>query len=463
MKKRIVMGSVIVALLMLVSTQIIFIKEVKSEPTPHEGDAYAGTFWLTELDVSGDLQTIDYIGVPHVNATDDWVVWPTGEGDVIANWSVDIEGNHPEYWVIFSIGVFNVDDNNIAISHDCFQKSYNADTDYHETGSLTCNVNFTTGQKYSGEQTIVCHLGALVQINDTSEAEDFTIWSEDRCIIGFDFEWPRDEPFSDFIVESNDNFEPFFSYIDGWDDPGRFTSEDDMLNEQTLVMQSELPSDPPDYLYDWNLGKIDFYEDWSSYWDLDDSTFTPAVFTKKWGPVESIVSGYARLRWEVHANEGDIHIQCVWKLRIKDPPDEYGRATKMNYFSWEPGEDTTGVEIACIRVPISHDDPNGDQDGNISISGTIHAWTIFLWKTKTFNLDEVGYKIKYSDEEPPEYEEETTMEWYEKLAYNSGPCNISFSGTSPIIVDISEALLQDGKLLYIFSGDTGETKVTLTT
>lgn len=158
MKKKFVLGSVFVILLMLVSTQTVFLNIVKSEPTVHTGDADVGSLWITELDVSTDLTTIDYVGISHVNASDDWVLWENGTGNITADWSVDIERNHPEYYVLIGMVVYNIDDSNKEIGNDSYIKTYTTNLDYDESGTLTVALNFTQQQQQAGSQTLVCYL-----------------------------------------------------------------------------------------------------------------------------------------------------------------------------------------------------------------------------------------------------------------------------------------------------------------
>lgn len=188
MKRKIFWGSVVVALLMLVTSQIVFLNTVRSDPTRHAGDADAGSLWISELDVSSDLATIDYIGIGHANATDDWVLWQYGTGNITANWSVNIgAGNHPEYFVIFSLLVFNVDHNNTEIGNDTFSKTYTARNYYSESGNLSVAIEFTPQQMAVGSQTLVCYLNTHIQINYTVEAVNFSSMADDRSVIAVEF------------------------------------------------------------------------------------------------------------------------------------------------------------------------------------------------------------------------------------------------------------------------------------
>jgi len=122
MKKKIFV-SVLAILIMLMSIPLVF-QTVKSIDFT-TGDAYIGTFWVSELNVSGiELHTIDYIGIAHANASDQWMFWGEGTGSVKANWTVDIENNHPEYYVQFTIDVYNADNNTEFLGNDTFSKKY---------------------------------------------------------------------------------------------------------------------------------------------------------------------------------------------------------------------------------------------------------------------------------------------------------------------------------------------------
>ena len=98
---------------MLVSTQTVFLNIVKSDPQLHPGEAFVGDLWVSELNVSSVLEEVAFVGVGHANATDDYVAWEHGEGDIVANWTVQIdERSHPDYCVMFSLIAYNVDYNN---------------------------------------------------------------------------------------------------------------------------------------------------------------------------------------------------------------------------------------------------------------------------------------------------------------------------------------------------------------
>jgi hypothetical protein len=237
MKKKIMLGSVIITLLMLVTTQVVLLNTVRSsDPTAHEGDADVGSLWISELDTTSDLQNVPYVGIGHANATDDWAIWTDGTGNINSSWDVDIGEIHPEYYVKFALSVYNVDDNNTEIGNDTFIKTYNTMTSYDESGTLTVALEFSQQQQQAGSQTLVCYLDAYIRINDTVEAKNFTSWADDRCVVAIDFSDPGDQPlFPTYREEANENFPSMFSYINGWDLSARFSDEDDMLNNQTFA------------------------------------------------------------------------------------------------------------------------------------------------------------------------------------------------------------------------------------
>jgi len=279
MKNKIVWGSVLVALLMLVSTQIVFIESVRSsDPTAHEGDADAGDLWIDNLDVSSELRTMDYIGIGHADATDDWVIWDDGSGNINASWDVDIgPGTHPEYYVLICMVIYNIDDNNNEIGNDTFTKTYNANTPYDESGTLSVAVSFTQQQQQAGSQTLVCYMSACAMINDTTEAKNFTSWGHDRCVIAVDFTDPTQPLFPTYREEANENFPSMWSYCEGWDEGGRFTNEDDMLQNLTFYTVKGNAGDESSY--SWKIGVLDFH--FAIFGGMNDETIFNGMNYKK--------------------------------------------------------------------------------------------------------------------------------------------------------------------------------------
>lgn len=75
--------------MILVISQTTFFTNVRSDPDPSSsiGDADAGSFWVNEMIVSSELNFTN-IGIAHANASDDYVEWREGRGNVTADWSV---------------------------------------------------------------------------------------------------------------------------------------------------------------------------------------------------------------------------------------------------------------------------------------------------------------------------------------------------------------------------------------
>lgn len=234
MKRKMFWGSIVVILLMLLSSQIVFFNTVKSDPSSHTGDADVGRLWISELNVESAVESFDFIGIGHVNATDDWVLWEEGTGNITADWNVDIDNNHPEYYVRFYLIIFNVDldDDDNEIGNATFVKTYSENTSCNEGGTLTVVLEFTPDQMAEYSQTLVCYLQTWVTLNETQEAVNFTSSADDRSVVAVDFETPMQVPqFSTYVNESNEEYPSMWSWIDGWEE--RFESEYEMLNTQT--------------------------------------------------------------------------------------------------------------------------------------------------------------------------------------------------------------------------------------
>lgn len=143
MKKRYILGSVIVALLMLVSTQIMFLNTAKSDPTSHTGDANVGMLWISELNVEPAVDSFDFIGIGHVDAMDDWVLWEEGIGNITATWGVTADDNHPEYFITFDLAICNVDDNNEEIGNDTVTRTISENQSCSMDGTLKVELQFS--------------------------------------------------------------------------------------------------------------------------------------------------------------------------------------------------------------------------------------------------------------------------------------------------------------------------------
>jgi hypothetical protein len=257
MKEKYILGSILCILLMLVSTQTVFMNIVKSDPQIHQGEVFVGNLWVSELNISSVLEEVAFVGVGHANATDDYVAWESGEGDIVANWTVQIEKrSHPDYCVIFSLSVCNVDDDNSEMDSAYCVEDYEADTGYDDSGYLRLHVEFDSDfLKNNTEATLVCYLNAVVKINNTEEAVNFTTWGQDRCIVGVLFDPDSSfEPYSHFRIEANDNFPNIWSWLPGWNESNRFDNEQDMLESQTFFYVSGNEQSEEG---DWHLGEFE--------------------------------------------------------------------------------------------------------------------------------------------------------------------------------------------------------------
>jgi len=359
MKEKYVLGSVLVILLMLVSTQTMIMNVVKSDPTIHAGDAFVGNLWISELDVSSVLEETDYIGIGHVNATEDYVLWENGQGNITANWTVDIETEtHPEYCIMFSLLVFNIDDNNTELGNDSIMRTYDAEEKYDESGTLLVAIEFDEGflQTYD-EATVVCILNALVKINNTEEATNFTTWAIDRCVIGIGLdEEVSEEPFSRFRTEANVNFSTPFAYSSGWDEENRFDDEDDMLNTITYAQIGKRISEPSGN-YNWYLGHIDVELKSNGRLNfnyLDDWTPNLEKMYCKWENDEIVLNTY--INYEITGTDpiyNDVYL--IYGLRA----DLVGTVHRSDWINPTLGD--TGYMYNNFIIPESENKPPYDK------------------------------------------------------------------------------------------------------
>ena len=301
MKKKIVLSSVIVALLMLASLQIVFMNTVRSDPTMHAGDADIGDLWLSELDVSSALTEIDNVSIAHVNASDDWVLWENRTGDVTADWDITIGDNHPEYHVIFNFVIYDVP-NHTEIGNTSYETTLTEGISYDTGGTLSVALDFSYLPQYEKIRTLVCGLGAYVKVNKTEcEAVNFTNTASDRCVVGVNFENPPSE-FSKFREEADTEFPPPWARISGWDEESRFESEEEMLNTQTtFVVGNQTSSQQQQYNHTWYIGNISVFRNGriklkNVIWDVDELNTTWSVGEDGW------VRGVVNVNYSIENN-----------------------------------------------------------------------------------------------------------------------------------------------------------------
>lgn len=466
MKRKMFWGSVVVALLMLVSSQIVFLNAVKSDPTRHTGDAEVGDLWISELNVSSDLETIDYIGIGHVNATEDWVFWQDGIGNINASWSVEIEKNHPEYYIIYSLLVINVDDNCNETGNATFTKTYNEDTEYDEGGTLSIAVEFTEQQMQMEHQTLVCYLGASVRINNTIEAINFTVNAEDRCVLAVDFVEPqRLPPFSAYKEHANDEYPSRWSWIEGWDE--NFSSEEEMLDDQSIVISGD-PQQPDMEWCGWHIAWIQImqYKDKSIY------NICPTGIIPEWEvniPSQNVAQGRSYVNVTMNKLGGGEEITRTYRIRLVILHlNDNGKIGEG--FKWVNSDvfPTDTVQKFCYDPTT--DVYAGYKDGNNYVHCIGHIWCtrkkagdqLF---DQTFHKKLVDLKVKIVDDDGENQLDNTSytqFAWQEKCAYLCGSYNITTTGTALISVDISEGLAKNEESVFTFSADRGDTKIELT-
>ena len=460
MRKKIIV-SILAVLIMLMSLPLVF-QTVKSIDYT-TGDAYIGTFWVSELDVSGtNLETVDFIGIAHANASDQWVVWVDGDGYVKANWTVDIGNNHPEYYVQFTIDVFNADNNGEFRGSDTFYKKYDANTSYDESGTLSTSLSFSQSEQQLQEQTLVGYLSAVVVLVNTTEAKNFSVMAEDRSIIGVGFDFPRGESFGPFITEANDKEPPEWSGVDEWNQQSRFENVEDQMCNQTLVISGKktFTAGTTQHNPDWYIGDLDIWENenggFNFTWTLENQNIT-------WDYHNSTgyLDGYGIINWTIHWNPLPIvHLPFFINFRLwSSEPDPSMRATNICPFILKfcLGDSTSSDELKKpIHSNIDYDE--GDEDGIVDLYGFLRVWHGRMSKPEFNPALQIiignGTGDQVSGGSNP-------FSWHESLAYIDS-IDISLSGTSEISVDIEYGLYFNNEGVYVYSGERGDTTVVLT-
>jgi len=457
MKNKILWGSVIVALLMLMGIQMVFLNIVRSDPNPHTGDADVGDLWIDELNVSSELTTYDFIGLGHANATDDWVIWEDGSGNINTSWSVNIStGIHPEYYVLFGIVIYNVDDNCNEVGNDTFTKTYTENLSYSENGTLSVDVEFTQDQQRAGAQTLVCYISAWIQINDTTEAKNFTCWAQDRSTLAVDFVTPQTEPdFSIYREEANDDFPNMWSWIDGWDEGGKFDNEDDMLENQTYFELSGNPTDESSY--DWKIGELDIT--CKSYgrmlFDFTEMNQQPHMKFDLMGDL--YVNSYATISYTVQGA-----FLPIVASRYVIIHEGQGSISSLRYATRVGIYDDD--EIAS-RFMIDEDDDLGS-DNKIDIWGYVWAARPLTVMFEELESGATGYQIQI-DQGVGSTQSAGDIGgyfWKDSCAYFNETHSVSVTSTSSagittVDVDISNVLQCDDEFVYIFAGENGDTRI----
>jgi hypothetical protein len=458
MNKKYILGSIFCILLMLVNTQTVFINIVKSEPTIHPGDAFVGNLWISELDTSSVLEDIDYIGIGHVNASEDYVLWENGTGNITANWTVDIQTEtHPEYCIMFSLLVFNVDDNNTELGNNSTMKTYNAGETYEEEGVLSAAIQFDEGflQTYD-EATVVCILNALVRINNTEKAVNFTTWAMDRCVIGVGLdEEISEQPFSRFRTEANANFSTPFAWPNGWDQGNRFDDEEDMLNTITYAQVGQSTSSPSGD-YNWNLGSLSV--EFKPRGQMEKPNWSPNLDTMvcNWDAYDKITLN-TYINYQI---SGDDPFYSWVKLSYRLRADLFGtvRESEKKYL----GVGDNSFISNNFQIPKSEDLQPYDTIWLIGKLWVIrpHRW-YFPWLCYEVEIDENAGNS-------PELIEGETCYWEDSVAYcNSSykvnAANLTLFGITTVSLNITEVLQSevDSELVFTYAADRGEERIEL--
>lgn len=455
MNKKYMLGSILCILLMLVSTQTLLLNIVRSDPPIHDGEAYVGNLWMSELNVSSILEKVDFIGIGHANATDDYVTWENGEGEIVANWTVDIETEyHPDYCVIFSLMAYNIDDNNSEMDIDCSVVNYNANTRYNESGQLRLNIQFDQDFiKNNTEATLVCYLNAAVKINNTEEAVNFTTWGQDRCVVGVVLDSEiSEEPYSRFMTEANSEFPNMWSWLPGWNESNRFDDEEDMLESQTFFYVS---GDEQSEEGDWPLGQFNITMGPGLTYDAEFSycaQFYPIQFDENG---EKWVNPYISLNYEYHQGAPQKSVNRF----ILFHEGTGSIINRTNGGSGRYAQDYMGTSF------LLHD--YDDTNSNDCIGFIGRAWSTGLLKSRSrFLICGVDIESGTGDLQSSIYSN-TGYYWmgncgYFNTTYNLDVDSATNFGITTIDCDISNVLLDHEQYVYTYAADVGETQIQLT-
>lgn len=434
---------------MLVSTQMVFMKTVKSDPSIHEGEAYVGDLWISELNVASVLETVDYVGIGHANATDDYVTWENGEGEIVAKWTVNIETEyHPEYCVMFSLIAYNIDDNNSEMDTDYSVVNYDADTQYNDSGQLSLSIQFDQDfLENNTEATLVCYLNAAVKINNTEEAVNFTTWGQDRCVVGVVLDSETSEqPYSRFRTEANSNFPNIWSWLPGWNESNRFDDEEDMLESQTFFYVSGNEESKEG---DWHLGEFDI-------------TMASGFYHASYSPVNLI--------HEIQfTNQGEQEVSPYISLDYSysgGPQFSLNRIYLIHEGDSEIFSDQAQYDDGSMGMGITlHDYHDTNSNDIIWFAGLAWSWG-FIGHTRA-NL--LGWVIINDGEGSLQSSGSPVVGYY--WMNSCGYFNTTYSldvdsatnfGITTVDCDISDVLLDDEQYIYTYAADVGDTQIVLT-
>ncbi|MBN1860456.1 MAG: hypothetical protein JW840_03225 [Candidatus Thermoplasmatota archaeon] len=463
MKEKYVLGSILVILLMLVSTQTILLNVVKSDPTIHTGDADVGDLWISELNVAAAELDFEYIGIGHANASDDWVLWTNGTGNINASWSVDIGDKHPEFIIHFALSVYLANESIDYLGNDTYGNIYSEDTAYDEQGILTVSLEFTQQQIQEYSQTLVCILGVSVNLNNTQDAVNFSSLANDRCVVAVDFDPPQEEPsFSLYKDEANANCPGMWSWLDGWNESGRFDDEDDMLNSQTYFsvgQQSFTQGDPKG----WDLGHVNIRVTCNN---PGQCTIRRPVFiysqvkTYPMKPVDHKLIDNVYIDYESHQEyEGDWPT-CFYRYVLFCEGPHFGLRSDIIPVP----KDSFGDNSASLVAWDSYD--TKPPFGYISVWGWIWIVVDAHFVPRPF----LNYSIEISEEggSSSELEQQGNIYWEQSCAYQNESYDVEVEsssqfGITTIEANIIEALTSEStdEFVFTYNGDRGDTRIEL--
>jgi hypothetical protein len=471
-RNKIFLGSIALAILMLVTTQIAFFSTVKSDPDVHFGDAYVGDIWISELNVSSATSEFEDVFITHINASDDWVCWNnSGIYNINASWEIDIDStDHPDFQVIYAMNVYYINDSNLSINWNTnYSGEYNANQTYNESGMLNVTINIT--EIYSGSpqrETFVVFLGAFVMLKNTTDGKNFSCTAQDRAIIGVEPEWPR-QSWSYFVEEAADNCPPMWSYVTDWGNHS--TDVYDMINNQTFFSLSDIdiPGPASRSQDNWDLGDIEFFiRRWGT---VGLESFTKDTAMVNWEKTREpcYYDGKAFVNYTVSRNpnyNGPPYLRIRVVLRHAEDPLFEEAGNGISRWKWDTELFNVSYVAADITANSIHDNWNGG-DGNISLCGFI-AGSAVTMRIKPI----AGYKVHMvgegegdnsgeTDQDEISWVSSTDCAYIDEDSVSESITSSSQGGITTVDVNIYNIISEGNREehVYTYSADRGDTRV----
>lgn len=450
-------GSVLLALLMLVSTQVVFTNTTKAYPTPHAGNANVGGIWITELNVSSELETIANIGVAHVNATDDWVIWSNKAGNVSATWAILAGDEHPEYYVQFALSVFLVAEECIQIGNATVTRTIGTDQGAFMGGTLRVPVSLSSSQE--PREVLVCYLGAQVRLNKTEEAINFTSLADDRAVVTASFSSfdQARHKFQEDLDKSNTYWPPMWSWVDDWED--YYDDENDMLNYQTYFNVGGNINEYSGGNSMWYLGNlsIDIH---GPYWFT--GTFNPHQLHKDWtynAYGGTWATGPCRMNYSVQQGPGKPEIIMRYAMFCTERFIKPCATHPIPKKTW--GGETSGYILGNLQI---EDYSDANEDGLTEMSLWIWCTNGLIPEVVIRNPNYEMHNSSGANNSAPSGGQ--SYYWEEDCAYQNSTFidvdSATYFGITTVYADISNILNSDDQYIYSYAGDTGDTRVEFT-